>query len=175
MFAKLGQDAFLVDTFAWREYFVGGQKGAQAAEVIDLALDLVPKYTHTLCLAELVRVYHNSGGDFERDLPVILGRSHLVDHVSKEVAIRSGRLRNQLAKLTKVKKGGKHKSPGICTVDCVLLAMAIEKGVRLISGGSDFEVISHPDRFMIKSSDLDYSEEGKTIQLPDYIYLLEGD
>jgi len=174
MFAKLRLNAFLVDTFAWREYFVGGKKGRQAAEVIDLALDFAPKYTHTLCLAELVRVYHNSGDDFEKDLPVILDRSHLLDQVPRDVALRSGRLRNQLIKLTKVKKDGKHKSNGICTVDCILLAMAIEKGIRLISGGSDFEVISHPDRFKITSSNLDYSEEGKTIQLPDYIYLLEG-
>ena len=168
MIRRVFPDTYLVDTHAWVEYFRGSQLGEQMADIIDIEITMVPKYTHTLSLTELVRAYRNIG-NFPVDLRIIIERSSILWGISRSIAIRAGRLRNLLIPNTR-----RNRSSGIGTVDCLLLSVALEKGCRLITGDRDFEVISQPNQFGLYPPDFLFSEGRTTVQLADYIYFLGG-
>jgi len=148
---------------------VGSIQGAEAATLIDLDSSLVQKYTHSLSIAELARVYHVNGDSFTEDLNFIRTRSKVLTNIKQGTALRAAQLRNQLVPLT---RGG--RSSGIGTVDCLLLAVALGMGARVISGDTDFEVISFPERYGRTRTQFEFTEGVQKVQLADYVYFLGG-
>ena len=168
MIRRVIPDTYLVDTHAWVEYFRGSQLGIRTADIIDIDITLIPRYTHTLSLTELVRAYHQNG-NLPEDLRIIIERSSILWGISRSIALRAGHLRNLLVPITR-----RNRSSGIGTVDCLLLSIALDKGCKLITGDRDFEVICEPDQFGHFPPDFLFSEGRITVQLADYIYFLGG-
>ena len=115
--------AFIVDTYAWIDYFRGGANSAKLKTVLEGGGNITP----TIVLAELRRKYVKEGiQGFDSDLAYIGRKSNVVD-LDERTAVLAGEIKATLP-----------SSHGMGLVDCILLAHAKLTGSKVLTGDKHF-------------------------------------
>lgn len=120
---------YIVDTWAWTEYFEGTNKGISIKDKIEAGDNITP----SIVLAELKRKFvewHRQ--DFDDKLEFIKGNSQVVD-LDEEVAIMAGEIRAQ------------KPVPNMGLVDCILLALARKFNMKVLTGDEHFKTLSEAE------------------------------
>jgi predicted nucleic acid-binding protein len=124
---------YVIDSYAWIEYFRGTESGKQARRYVegDAAA------TSTLTLAELKEKYlREKWASFEEDLAFIAART-LVTPVDRQVAILAGEI-NHKQKMARTGWG---------MADSIVLATARTVSAKVVTGDPHFEGL--PDALLI--------------------------
>ena len=120
---------FLIDTFAWIEYFRGTKKG----EIVRDCIEKGKTFTPTIVLAELSDVYERTKvPNWERDLAFIISKTTIVD-LNQQLATESGKIKNAVRKKHKTKFG---------LADAIILATARKMNTKVVTGDKHFEKMS---------------------------------
>ena len=120
---------YVLDSFAWVEYFRGSKKG----EVVRGCLEEGNCITPTIVLAELSDVYGREKNRFwERDLEFIISKTTLVD-LTQEIASNAGKIKNDIRK---------EQQPTFGLADAIVLATARKLGAKVLTGDQHFKKIS---------------------------------
>ncbi len=117
------RDRFVIDSFAWFEYFSGSEAGKRAADHIEERRTLTP----TIVVAELSEKYMRAGADFKEKLKFISFRSTLIP-LDERIAEYAGRL--SVERKRKIERWG--------IVDSIILATARLNECRIITGDEHF-------------------------------------
>ena len=116
-------DRFVVDSFAWFEYFLGSELGKRVVNHIEGGKVLTP----TVVIAELSEKYSRINVDFKEKLKFISFRSSLIP-LDERIAEYAGRL--SVERKRKVRRWG--------MVDSIILATARVNECRVITGDEHF-------------------------------------
>jgi len=120
---------YLIDTFAWVEYFRGTKKG----EIVRDCIEKGKVFTPTIVLAELSDLYERKKvSNWERDLGFIISKTTILD-LNQELATESGKTKNDIRKKHKTKFG---------LADAIILATARKMNAKVVTGDKHFEKIS---------------------------------
>jgi len=114
---------FVIDSYAWIEYFRGTERGEKAREFIESGKSA----TSSIVIAELSEKYSREGRDFEEDFNFIVSSAKIVD-LSKELAISAGKINFENKK--KIKNWGMS--------DAIILATANLLGAKVVTGDEHF-------------------------------------
>ena len=119
-------DTFVLDAFAWIEYFLGSERGEKVRGFIEGSKCITP----TIVIAELSAKYSNEGRDFANKLKFIRFNTN-VAVLNEEIAALSGKLKSEQRK-TK-------KEFGIA--DSIIYATALAYSAKVITGDPHFDNI----------------------------------
>jgi len=120
---------YIVDTYAWIEYFRGTSKGMRIKDKIDAGDNITP----TIVLAELKRKFVEwRRQDFEDKLAFIQENSQIVG-LDEELAIMAGEIRAQKS------------VPNMGLVDCILLALARKFNMKVLTGDKHFKSLDEAE------------------------------
>ena len=119
-------DIFVLDAFAWVEYFLGSERGEKAKRFIESGKCITP----TIVIAELSAKYSNEGKDFTSKLKFIKFNTN-VAVLNEEIAALSGKL--------KIEQRKTKKEFGIA--DSVIYATALAYSAKVITGDPHFDNI----------------------------------
>jgi len=120
---------YIVDTYAWVEYFRGTSKGKSVKDKIESGDNVTP----TIVLAELKRKFTEWRRlDFEDKLEFIRENSLILD-LDEQAAILAGEIRAQ--KLV----------PNMGLVDCILLALSRIYSIKVLTGDEHFKTLSEAE------------------------------
>lgn len=122
----------MVDSYAWIELFIGGEKGKRVRRTI---LDADEVRTPDIVLAEVSRKYQREGME-ERRLRSRLGTitsTTLVTPIGVDVAVEAGRAFSELAEKAKKEK---LRTPSL--FDAVVLATARTYDSKVLTGDEHF-------------------------------------
>src|SRR3989304_8520435 len=125
---------YVINTFAWIEYFSGSVAGKSAKQYIESD----HAYTPTVVIAELVNKYLKHGVDLTDRLRFIRLRTTLIP-LDDELAETAGRIQSERKK--NVERWG--------IVDSIILASARIKGGKVVTGDEHFRDL-RLDAVMIK-------------------------
>ncbi|QQG48324.1 MAG: type II toxin-antitoxin system VapC family toxin [archaeon] len=114
---------YVIDTFAWIEYFAGSVQGQKAQPYIE-GPELI---TPSIVVAEFTDKYTREGLDPSAKLAFIRTRS-MISGLDDQVAEEAGRLSASRRK----------KVPGWGLVDSVVLATARSLGSKVVTGDAHF-------------------------------------
>ncbi len=99
---------YIIDTFAWVEYFKGTEIGVKIKDLIESGENVTP----TIVLAELKKKFTEWNRiDFDKKLLFIKSNSEIIP-LDEDVAISSGEIRATI------------DIAGIGLADCILIAMS---------------------------------------------------
>ena len=144
--------------------------GGKAAELIDVDDPSQPRLTHSLCLTELRRYYNRRDGEFAHDLPFLLQRATVIEGLSKECAITAGRVRNRFEPLV---RRVMTRRADLSTVDCILLAVSLHHGFRVVTCDRPLGVLGNPDAHGLVTEDLELMVEGMGLKdVSEFVYQL---
>ena len=116
---------FVIDSYAWIEYFRGTSSGERAREFIEQG----SAATSTITLAELQEKYLREKWDsFETDLKFITTKTTLVP-VDRKISLLAGQINHQNKK--KVKDWG--------MADSIILATARISSAKVVTGDTHFK------------------------------------
>ncbi|MEK6850459.1 MAG: type II toxin-antitoxin system VapC family toxin [Nanoarchaeota archaeon] len=118
---------FVIDSYAWIEYFRGTVKGEIAKKFIEGGKAV----TSAISVAELSEKYNRENKDLENDLNFILSQTKLVD-LSKEIAVLAGKINFENKK--KMKNWG--------MADAIILATANLFNVKVVTGDEHFRTFN---------------------------------
>lgn len=117
---------YVVDTFAWVEYFRGTKKGEIVRDCIEEGNAITP----TIALAELSDAYERRGiPNWERDLAFIISKTTIMD-LNQQLAVEAGKIKNEVRKKYKTQFG---------LADAIILATAKKTNARIVTGDKHFE------------------------------------
>jgi predicted nucleic acid-binding protein len=117
---------YLVDAYAWVEYFIGSKKGERAAKVIDdPALEI---QTLESTLAEVRGWALREGRDFEALYSVIKRNSDII-HTPLEEWLEAAKIRFEIKK----------RVPGFGIIDALLIASKQAHGSKVLTGDPHFK------------------------------------
>jgi len=118
---------YVVDSFAWLEYFMGTDAGEKARKIIDSSAD--EKLTPTICVAEIyARVLRVEGLErAELQRAFIKLRSALVS-LTEEIAIEAAKVDVEMKK----------KVAGWGLADSIVLGTARKKKAKVLTGDEHF-------------------------------------
>jgi predicted nucleic acid-binding protein len=119
----MNDDAAVIDSFAWIEYFAGSGKGELAKKYIESGRSITP----TIIIAELSAKYAKLKEDFDPKLRFITLKSRTVA-LDEDIA--------KLAGTINVERKSKIDRWGI--VDSIVLATARIQKVRVVTGDEHF-------------------------------------
>ena len=125
-FKETMNDIFVLDAFAWVEYFLGSERGEKVKSFIESNKCITP----TIVIAELSAKYSNEGKDFTNKLKFIKFNTN-VAVLSDEIAALSGKL--------KIEQRKTKKEFGIA--DSIIYATALVYNARIITGDPHFDNI----------------------------------
>ena len=91
-------DNFVIDSFAWVEYFLGSKKGEKVKGYIESSNAVTP----TIVIAELSAKYSSEGRDFASKLKFIRFNSKLAI-LNEGIAEFAGRIRTEQRKKAKAR------------------------------------------------------------------------
>lgn len=114
---------YVIDSYAWVEYFKGTKKGELAKKFIEGKNSA----TASITLAELSEKYKRENKNFEQDLQFILSQTKIVN-LSTEIAIKAGEINCENKK--KIKDWG--------MADAIILATANSLNSKVITGDEHF-------------------------------------
>lgn len=128
---------FVIDTFAWVEYFKGSAKG----KIVDEYLNKYSVATPTIVLAELSAFYEKQEIEHsERDLLFITSKTVVVA-LNEEIAVNAGKIKGIVRK-----KCSDKKHFGLS--DAIILATARKLNAKVLTGDKHFEGLT--DAFLLK-------------------------
>ena len=119
-------DIFVIDTFAWIEYFIGSKKG----ETVKTFIEGNKAITPTIVIAELSAKYSNEGKDFSNKLKFIKFNTKLAS-LNEEIAAFAG----------KIKTGQRKRKKDFGLADAIIYATAITLHAKVITGDPHFKDI----------------------------------
>jgi len=118
---------YVVDSYAWLEYFMGSVAGEKAKKIIDSSVD--EKLTPTICIAEIyakvLRVEGTEKAELQRAF--IKSRSAIVS-LTEEVAIEAAKIDIEM----------KRKIAGWGLADSIVLGTARKKRAKVLTGDEHF-------------------------------------
>lgn len=114
---------FVIDTYAWVEYFRGSEEGKIAQEYIENENSA----TSSVTIAELSEKYKRENKKFDEDFNFILATTKIID-LSSEIALMAGELNYENKK--RIKEWGMS--------DSVILATAKLFNAKVITGDEHF-------------------------------------
>ena len=115
---------YLIDSYAWIEYFKGTEKGEIAGNFIENNSSITP----SMVIAELTEKYKKENKEFEEDFNFILSQTKIIN-LDTEIAQSAGRINFENKK--KIKNWG--------MADSIILAAAEKANVKIITGDKHFE------------------------------------
>jgi len=118
---------YVVDSYAWLEYFMGTVAGEKAREIIDSSTH--EKLTPTICVAEIyVKVLRVEGPEkAELQRAFIKSRSAIVS-LTEEIAIEAAKIDNEMKK----------KVAGWGLADSIVLSTTRKKKAKVLTGDEHF-------------------------------------
>ena len=128
------REAYVIDSFAWLEYFAGSRAGAEAKPFIESGKSITP----TIVIAELTEKYRREKMAFAPDRDFIIGKTRIIS-LDTEIAEKAGTLNHERKRV--VKRWG--------LADSMVLATAREHGARIVTGDEHFRDLA-PEAHMIK-------------------------
>ncbi|MFH1722302.1 MAG: PIN domain-containing protein [Candidatus Altiarchaeota archaeon] len=118
---------YVIDSYAWIEYFKGSKAGEQAKRYIEEEVSLTP----AIVLAELSDKYTRDGLDFlEDDLSFIRSKSQIIP-LDGDLAHKAGLLNATMRK----------EVPGWGMADSIILAIGQKHNAQVVTGDKHFEKI----------------------------------
>ncbi len=114
---------FVIDTYAWVEYFRGSEEGKIAKDYIENRIGV----TSAITLAELNEKYKREGRNFEEDSEFIMSKTKIVN-VNTEIALAAGDINFQNKK--SIKNWG--------MADSIILATAKMLNAKVVTGDEHF-------------------------------------
>jgi predicted nucleic acid-binding protein len=120
----VSDEIFVIDSFAWIEYFMGSESGKIAKPYIENGNCVTP----SIVIAELSSKYRREKVDFKDRLNFIRMKSR-ISVLNEEIAILAGRVYSE--RKEKVKNWG--------IVDSIILATADLLNARVVTGDEHFE------------------------------------
>jgi predicted nucleic acid-binding protein len=117
---------YLIDSYAWIEYFRGSEAGEKAREYIEGGGALTP----TIVLAELSDKYLRERQKFSEDLLFIKSKSHILT-LDEETALSAGKLNVNMKKEIR----------GWGMADSIILATAMKNKAVVVTGDEHFRKI----------------------------------
>jgi len=127
-------ESFVIDSFAWIEYFAGSNPGAKARPFIESGKGITP----TIVLAELTEKYRRDALPFAPDLDFIVGKTLIVP-LDADTAEKAGNLSYERKRI--VKRWG--------LSDSIILATAREHSAKVVTGDEHFRDLGS-EALMIK-------------------------
>jgi predicted nucleic acid-binding protein len=122
---------YVIDSYAWLEYFMGTAAGEKAKEIIDSITS--EKLTPTICVSEIyakaLRVEDLEKAELRRTF--IKSRSALVP-LNEEIAIEAAKIDVEMKK----------KVAGWGLADSIVLATARRKKAKVLTGDDHFKDLS---------------------------------
>lgn len=116
---------YVIDAYAWVEYFAGTEKGAKACAIIESDETVI---TSAVTIGELASKFARSGTDFSAARKVLESLSK-VEIVDADAAAGAGLLHAEL------RKQNKH----IGLADAFVLHLARKHGAKVVTGDQDFK------------------------------------
>jgi len=128
---------YVIDSYAWLEYFMGTSAGEKVKNIIDSIAD--EKLTPTICLAEIyAKVLRVDGiGTAELQRTFVRTRSALMP-LSEEIAIESAKIDVEMKK----------KIAGWGLADSIVLGTARLTNAKVVTGDEHFQ--NMPETLFIK-------------------------
>lgn len=120
---KLPDASYVIDSFAWIEYFLGTAAGHNAKEFIESENGITP----TIVIAELAEKYRRERLPITADLDFIIAKTRIAP-LDIKIAERAGALSHD--RKQKVKRWG--------LADSIVLATSREYGAKLVTGDEHF-------------------------------------
>jgi len=122
---------YVIDSYAWLEYFMGTSAGEKVKNIIDSIAD--EKLTPTICLAEIyAKVLRVDGiGTAELQRTFVRTRSALMP-LSEEIAIESAKIDVEMKK----------KIAGWGLADSIVLGTARLTNAKVVTGDEHFQNMS---------------------------------
>jgi len=128
------RESFVIDSFAWFEYFAGSTAGAKAKFFIESGKSITP----TIVIAELTEKYRREKMVFAPDRDFILGKTRIIS-LDPGIAEKAGIINHERKRA--VKRWG--------LVDSIVLATAREHGAKIVTGDEHFRDLTD-EALMIK-------------------------
>lgn len=130
---------YIIDTYAWIEYFRGSMIGHKIMNIIENGGNITP----TIVLAEMKRKFVEwRRVDFDEKLNFIRSKSDILP-LDEETAILAGELRATIG------------IEGIGLVDCILLALAKIHEIKVLTGDEHFRGLEEAEFFENQGDKLD--------------------
>jgi predicted nucleic acid-binding protein len=130
---RVKEEYFVLDSFAWFEYFSGSKVGEKVRELIEAGKAVTP----TIVIAELAEKYARENLDFTERGQFIRFRS-MVAVLNEETATSAGLISAEREKKVK----------GWSLADSIILATARELQAKVVTGDEHFKDLS--EAIMIK-------------------------
>ena len=119
---------FVIDTFAWIEYFLGSEAGMKAGNYIESKNAITP----SIVIAELSHKYSREKIDFSDKLKFILFNSRIAD-LDAETANEAGIISTI----------NKKKSRNWGMADSIILATSLKFNAKVVAGNEHFRDIEN--------------------------------
>lgn len=121
---------YIMDTYAWIEYFIGSEKGLIVKNIIDDKKNKI--ITMECCLAELNGFSLKNDMDFEKIYNVVKTNS-LILPVLKEHWLNAATIRHEL----------RHKISNFGLIDSILVSKQLELKCKIVSGDTHFKTVKN--------------------------------
>ncbi len=121
---------YVVDAWAWIEYFIGSEKGAKLEEILEEETTEI--YTCAVTLAELVSKVAREGKDAEVAYSLLLSNSQIID-ADEELSKNAGLLHSEMRK----------KEKGFGLADSYVLATATKMKSKILTGNLHFKNVAN--------------------------------
>jgi len=128
------RESYVIDSFAWFEYFAGSSAGAKARPFIESGKSITP----TIVIVELTEKYRREKMVFASDRDFILGKTRVIS-LDSEIAEKAGIINDERKRA--VKRWG--------LADSIVLATAREHGAKIVTGDEHFRDLAN-ETHMIK-------------------------
>lgn len=118
---------YIIDSYAWIEYFMGTKAGEKARTIIE---SLDEKFTPTICLAEVyAKTIKVGGGEMAEKQRVFIKQSSIILPLDEKLAIEA-------AKIDVVMK---RKVRGWGLADSIVYASGLVKKAEIVTGDGHFK------------------------------------
>ena len=118
---------YVIDSYAWLEYFMGTQAGEEARKIIDSAED--EKLTPTICVAEIYsKVLRVEGPEAAEMRRAFMRSRSAIIALTEEIAVEAAKTDVELKK----------KITGWGLADSIVLGTARKKRARVLTGDEHF-------------------------------------
>ena len=119
-------EKYVIDSFAWIEYFLGTKKGEKAAQFIESRNGITP----TIVIAELSAKYSKDGKEFSDKLKFIRFNTSIAI-LNDDIAEFSGKIRTRERK----------KKNTFGMADAIIYATALKLKAKIVTGDPHFSDI----------------------------------
>ncbi len=121
---------YLLDTFAWVEYFIGSDQGKIVKDLIESK----KIYTSIISIAELSDKYYREGlsNEWDNRYKFIITKSNIIP-LRMEIAKNAGPMKWKLRQTIE----------GIGLADAIIIESAIQQGLMIVSGDPHFEKLNN--------------------------------